>query len=113
MAFSGLGIIAVLFFEVSAALSSFSVSFKLVSCSKVAAESVALGFVSATFGALILELTGVVWVVASAVSLTVSGSGVFWQAFSSDRLKNAIEIALKEGFDFTKVLDSNKKCNVL
>src|SRR5690606_25582911 len=83
-------------------LSSFSNSVKLVSCSELR-----LGlaeFSSATFGALILELTGVVWVVASAaVSLTVSGSGVFWQAFSSDRLKNAIEIALKDGFDFAKV----------
>src|SRR5699024_12884802 len=99
MACSGLGIIAALLVEISAALSSFSNSFELVSCSKVAAESVALGFVSATLGALILELIGVVWVVVSAaISSAVSDSGVFWQAFSSDRLKNAIEIALKEGF---------------
>src|SRR5699024_9779041 len=104
MACSGLGIIAALLVEISAALSSFSDSFKLVSCSKVAAESVALGFVSATLGALILELTGVVWVVVSAaVSSTVSGSGVFWQALSRDRLNRVIEIALKYGFDFTKV----------
>src|SRR5690606_21411995 len=102
MACSGLGIIAALFVEVSAALSSFSDSFKLVSCSKVSAGLAV--FSSAILGALILELTGVVWVIVSAaVSSAVSGSGVFWQAFSSDRLKNAIEIALKEGFDVTKV----------
>src|SRR5690606_21618748 len=105
MACSGLGIIAVLLVEISAALSSFSDSFELVSCSKVAAESVALGFVSATLGALILELTGVVWVVvsAAAVSSAVSDSGVFWQALSRDRPNRVIEIALKDGFDFTKV----------
>src|SRR5690606_348835 len=102
MACSGLGAIAALFAEVSAAPSSFSNSVKLVSCSKLR-----LGLAvssSATLGALILELTGVVWVVASAaVSLTVSGSGVFWQAFSSDRLKNATESALSDDFDFAKV----------
>ena len=104
MACSGLGIIAALLVEISAALSSFSDSFELVSCSKVAAESVALGFVSATLGALILELTGVVWVVVSAaVSSAVSDSGVFWQALSRDRPNRVIEIALKDGFDFTKV----------
>lgn len=95
MACSGLGIIAALLVEISAALSSFSDSFELVSCSKVAAESVALGFVSATLGALILELTVSFGWLYQQQSLRRFQIWRLWQALSRDRPNRVIEIALK------------------